>query len=190
MQVVLIGLSGSGKTSVGKALSQILGWSFVDTDELIQAECGLSILEIFSTAGEESFRRFETVILESLLENMNDAFSDRIISTGGGVVLTEYNRGILKSLGKIVFLSAPVKTLAQRLSGDTARPLVASGCTEAEEAPLNERIELFSARLESMRISREWLYRQCDLTVETEGKDPENIACEIIHLLNLQPDEI
>ena len=118
--IVLTGLSGSGKTSVGKALSEKLGWSFIDTDLMIEAECGSSVDEIFARQGELFFRELETQVLEKLASEMAGGATHRIISTGGGVVISPRNRQLLKSLGNVLFLTAPVQVLATRLSGDTA----------------------------------------------------------------------
>lgn len=112
--VVLIGYRGSGKTSVGRALAQRLGWAFIDTDDLIESTAGRSTTEIFATEGEEAFREIETRVIAGL-----SAAPPRVISIGGGAILREENRRRLRTLGVVVWLTAPPETLWARITADT-----------------------------------------------------------------------
>lgn len=119
MNIVLIGFMGSGKTTVGQALSVKCGREFLDTDALIEANEGRKISEIFAKEGEAHFRKLEYAVLNNLTEA-----KDKIISTGGGIVTYPDNRGLLKKAGKVVYLRVKPETVVKRLEGDESRPLL------------------------------------------------------------------
>jgi len=117
--IVLIGFMGSGKSSIGRLVAGRLGFQFVDTDALIVERAGREIAEIFASEGEERFRDLETAAIESL------AHRERcVIATGGGVVLRERNRGLLRELGFVVLLMASEDVIFERVSRNTKRPLL------------------------------------------------------------------
>ena len=119
--LVLIGIMGSGKTTVGAALSAKSGRAFYDTDALVVVRYGMTIAEMFSHHGEAYFRDLETEAARyaaSLTE-------PSIIATGGGIVLKSENMEILKESGFVVYLRCSPEILAMRLSDDTERPLLA-----------------------------------------------------------------
>lgn len=119
--IILIGLMGCGKTTIGKELHRETNLPFTDTDLLIEHQEGMSIPQIFNARGEAHFRDLET----SLLRQMQDSGrQDSIISTGGGITLRQENREILKHLGFVVWLHTDVDTLYQRISRCTNRPLL------------------------------------------------------------------
>jgi shikimate kinase len=118
--IILIGFMGAGKSSVGRTYSEMYQVPLLDTDELIEAEAGMTISKIFETQGEEAFRATETRVLKRLLAETDHT----VISVGGGLPLREENRRILKELGKVVFLRVKEETVLQRLKGDTTRPLL------------------------------------------------------------------
>jgi shikimate kinase/3-dehydroquinate synthase len=117
-RLVLVGMMGSGKTEVGKKIASFLGWSFVDTDELIEERTKMSINEIFEKFGEKYFRELEKQTLQDVLKLENC-----VISTGGGIVLSESNRKALKEKAKTYFLKASIDTLKSRLNVEN-RPLL------------------------------------------------------------------
>lgn len=117
--LVLIGLMGAGKTSVGRHLAQHLGWEFLDTDHVLEQRCGADIPWIFDIEGEAGFRRRETEVLEDLCQ-----YENTVIATGGGIVLSERNRSLLKTCGTVVYLSATPEQLYARVAHDTHRPLL------------------------------------------------------------------
>ena len=117
--IVLIGFMGSGKSSIGRLVAGRLGFQFVDTDTLLVARDGREIAEIFAHEGEARFRDLETSVLESL------GTRDRcVISTGGGVILREENRALLRGLGFTVWLTASEDVIYARVSRNTKRPLL------------------------------------------------------------------
>lgn len=117
--MILIGLMGSGKSTIGKLLASRLSLSFVDLDDIIVQEQGKSIPAIFEQEGENGFRALESQALEEVLKGQST-----IIVTGGGAILFKQNRDLMKQAGKVVWLDAPPPVLATRISGDANRPLL------------------------------------------------------------------
>jgi len=118
--IVLIGMMGAGKSSVGRCLQRRAGLTRFDTDKIVSSKFGLSISEIFSMHGESRFREVETQVLVELAPKAFGA----IVVTGGGIVLREENVGLLKQLGTIVWLDADEETLFERASRRSNRPLL------------------------------------------------------------------
>lgn len=149
--IILIGFMGSGKSSIGKQLSRRLGYDYLDTDDLIVSKAGKSITTIFETEGEPSFREFETEILEEFLLSSKKNF---VLSTGGGIILSEKNQPLLKSLGIVIWLDASPDVLFERATRQTKRPLL------EVEYPRRTFNELLAKRLS--------LYREtCDIEIDT-----------------------
>ena len=117
--IVLIGPMGSGKSSVGRCLAALLKKGFVDSDEELEKRCGADIPWIFEIEGEHGFRRRETDVLKDLSERRNT-----IIATGGGAIVAEENRKILRSTGFVVYLTADLDVLFNRVARDKTRPLL------------------------------------------------------------------
>jgi 3-dehydroquinate synthase len=117
--VILIGMMGSGKTTVGRLLAKQLGKTFIDSDEEIQRRTGVTIPHIFDVEGEAGFRQRETSVLEDLAER-----NDLVLATGGGAILSSHNRSVLKESGTVVYLKSNVHDLWQRTRHDTNRPLL------------------------------------------------------------------
>lgn len=118
--LVLIGYMGAGKTAVGKALAESLGYDFLDTDEYIVELEGMSINDIFTTKGEEYFRDLETKVVMTLSSTLKST----VVSTGGGLPMREENRSLLKKLGKVIYLMASADTTYKRVSSNGDRPLL------------------------------------------------------------------
>ncbi len=110
---------GSGKSSVGRLIAGRLGFQFMDTDTLVVQRGGMEIAEIFKREGEERFRDLETAALESLAH-----LQRCVIATGGGVVLRERNRELLRELGFVVLLTAGEEVIFERISRNAKRPLL------------------------------------------------------------------
>lgn len=117
--IVLVGMMGAGKSSVGRALERRTGLTRLDTDEMVAARFGMSISEIFEKDGEEKFRDAETETLRNLAPDRA-----AIIVTGGGIILRPENVDLLKRLGAIVWLNGDETTLFERASRRNARPLL------------------------------------------------------------------
>lgn len=119
--IILIGLMGCGKTTIGKELHRETSLRFTDTDQLIERQTGMTIPQIFKTHGESHFRDLETGVLRQMQTATRQS---RIISTGGGITIRPENRNLLKKLGFVVWLHTDVNTLYQRISRCTNRPLL------------------------------------------------------------------
>ena len=136
--IFLVGPMGAGKSTVGKQLAKSLGRDFYDSDREIEKRTGVSIAWIFEMEGEAGFRLRERKVIDELTELKNI-----VLATGGGAVLAEENRRVLRSRGYVVYLSASVEQLLRRTNKDKNRPLLQTGQPEdkitglmAERAPL------------------------------------------------------
>ena len=119
--LAVIGMMGAGKTTVGRIVAQQLGVPFVDTDARVVAVQGCSIADIFESGGEAAFRDFEAQQIADCLA----APSPSVISLGGGAVLAERNRELLRAGSVVVWLRATVRTLVARVGSGSNRPLIA-----------------------------------------------------------------
>lgn len=128
--VVLLGLPGAGKTTVGRGLAQQLSCDFIDCDQRIEAVLGMSIKDYFAQEGEAAFRNQEVEILQQVVSYDALGYSDQdiwVVSTGGGVVLRPENRALLQSKSYAIYLYATPQSLYKRLKHDTTRPLLQGG---------------------------------------------------------------
>ena len=116
--IVIIGLMGAGKTTIGRRLSQRLGWPVIDTDHEIERRCGASVPVIFELEGEAGFRRREAKLIEEVM-----AVPGQVVTTGGGAPLSEANQEALRR-GFVIYLDADPRQLWQRLKSDHSRPLL------------------------------------------------------------------
>ncbi len=163
MNIYLIGMMGSGKSTVGKTLSEKMHKPFIDLDSEIEKGTGKNISEIFDTDGEDQFRKMETKQLKQ--------YSESIVACGGGIVLKDENRECINENGVTILLTASMEELSYRLSDSGNRPLLADDNTE--EA-----------------LTKLWLERQlhylntADCTIETDGKNPEQLTEEILVQIN------
>jgi len=157
--ILLIGLMGSGKTTVGRIVAQMIGFQFVDTDAMIVETAGKTIPEIFASEGEAGFRLRESAALRSLLGKRGC-----VIATGGGIITQPRNLPILRHLGYIVWLDADPERLARRTAMNNNRPLLAG-----EEDP--------KAKLERLLTERKPLYKSlADLRIQTAELTPQETA--------------
>jgi len=117
--IFLIGPMGAGKSTVGKQLAKALGRDFYDTDKEIERRTGVSVSWIFEMEGESGFRQREQKVLEELSQLKNI-----VLATGGGIVLAEENRRMLRSRGYVVYLSTSIEQLLRRTNKDKNRPLL------------------------------------------------------------------
>lgn len=120
--LILVGMMGSGKTTMGRILARHLGGDFVDSDEEIQLRTGVTIPHIFDVEGEQGFRQRETAALESLVQR-----DGLVLATGGGAVIAPENREMMKQNGIVIYLKASVHDLWLRTRNDRNRPLLQTG---------------------------------------------------------------
>jgi len=166
--VFLVGFMGAGKTSVGRILSQKLGWAFEDLDERIEAQQGRSIEAIFQNSGEGKFRNIETAALRSLLEELRT--EPRIVALGGGTFVQPENVRLLEEASaRVVFLDGSADELFRRCAG------------ERKERPLRRDAGQFRALYHQRRPG----YLKATWRVDTGGKDPEAVATEVVCSLGL-----
>lgn len=135
MIVSLIGLPGSGKSTVGRQLARRLRCSYIDSDQVLEERLGCSIRAYFEREGEERFRDMEQAVLNELTQR-----PDCVLSTGGGAVLRPANRESLKSRTQVVYLKSSPDELFRRLRHDTNRPLLQVA------DPLGRLRELYAVR--------------------------------------------
>lgn len=134
--IVLVGLPGSGKTTVGRQLARKLKLPFADSDQIIEDRLGCSIRDFFARDGEEAFRDVEQEVIDELTLHK----VDQVLSTGGGVVLRPINRQHLRERGRVVYLRSYPEELYRRLRHDTSRPLL------QVDDPMVKLRELFDVR--------------------------------------------
>jgi 3-dehydroquinate synthase len=160
-RIALIGLSGSGKTTVGKLLAQNLGWRYIDTDQLVETQAQQPITTIVAEAGESAFRRLESqALVEALAEQ------HVVIATGGGIVEDPVNRERLAAGAFTVWLHAPTAALVARLADTTDRPLLADGP---------------ETRLNQMAARRTPLYAAlADWIIATDGLAPGQVVDDLL----------
>jgi len=163
MNIYLIGMMGAGKSTLGISLSEKIQKPFVDLDSEIEKAAGKSITEIFDIDGEEQFRKMETKQLKQ--------YSESIVACGGGIILNNANRKFINENGIAILLLATMGELTQRLSASNNRPLLADD--NMEEA-----------------LTKLWMERLIDyldtanFTIETDGKNPEQLTEEILAQIN------
>ena len=164
MNIFIVGPMGSGKSTVGKIISDEMFLSFYDTDEEIESRTGASIDWIFDLEGEAGFRKRESDILNEMVEK-----NSIVLSTGGGIILSDNNRELLSSRGTVFYLSTPILTQVERTAKDKDRPLLKDG--DPKEI------------LTKLHNEREALYEMVsDHVVDTENKSSSDVASEIISL--------
>lgn len=160
--IFLIGFMGVGKTSTSKQLSQKLKVRETDTDAMIVQQENRSIPEIFEQSGEPYFRQVETEMLDLLAEQ-----NPSIVSCGGGMAMREENVAKMKSIGRVIFLTATPETIYERVKDSTNRPL------------LNGNMNIPYIR--ELMEAREPKYKAAaDIAIATDGQTPDQVADRII----------
>ena len=162
--IYLVGMMGSGKTTIGKHLAKHINYRFIDTDDVIVQAAGQSINDIFATQGEAAFRAIETQVLTQVAP-----YTHTVIATGGGMVIKPENWSYLQS-GMVVWLNVTLDELIARLSRDKSRPLLKTGDLRHKLTALLEQ--------------RQARYAQADATVMYQsGEKVGAIATRILDTL-------
>lgn len=164
--LILVGMMGVGKSSVGRALARQLGWRLIDSDHEIEQLAGRRIPDIFAVVGEQGFRELETEVLRGLPDR------EAVVSLGGGALGREQNRALLAGKGQLVWLDASIDTLVERTSRSGARPLLAGLDAEGR-----------AARLRALEAQRRPVYALAKWRVATDGATPEQVARDILRQL-------
>ena len=163
--IVLIGMMGVGKSSIGRRLGSRLGVPFVDADTEIERAAGMSIADIFARHGEAAFRSGEARVIARLLNG-----GPQVLATGGGAVMNEPTRALIKERGVSIWLSAELDLLLRRISKRKAeRPMLQT------EDP--------AATLRDLLTTRQPIYAQADITVQSRDVPHDAIVTEIIEAL-------
>lgn len=166
--IFLVGPMGAGKSTIGRLLAAELSSSFRDSDRVIEERTGADIPWIFDVEGEEGFRDRESAVLQELISEQHT-----VIATGGGIVLRQANRELMKSSGFVCYLTASIDQLVERTSRDKKRPLL------QVENPRQKIIDLIA--------NRDPLYREAaDFIVNTDRRSPKSVVQEIIHQVSVR----
>jgi shikimate kinase len=161
LNIYLIGMMGTGKTTVGQVLAKELGYRFFDTDVLIERVAQKSINDLFAEEGETFFRNLESQVLGEV-----SACTRSVMATGGGVVLRPVNWSYLRH-GLIIWLDAPISLLVERLAEENTRPLL--------------KIDNLALKLETLLAERKSLYQEADLQIAiAKNENPEQIVSKIL----------
>ena len=160
--VFLVGFMGAGKTSAARKLARNAGIASIDMDTYIERKTGKKVKELFAEVGEEGFRDIETNVLYELAQS-----EPRLVSCGGGIVLREENRAVLKEQGYVIYLQVTAAEAASRISNLSARPLF--GDLEQAQRVNEDRLPLYE--------------EVADATIDTAGKGSGLIAREMQKLL-------
>jgi shikimate kinase len=160
--LILVGLMGAGKTTVGRILARRLGMQFVDSDHEVERRCGVNIPVIFELEGEAGFRMREAQLIDELTRT-----EGIVLATGGGAVLAEANRRCLATRGTVIYLNARPEDLERRVKHDRNRPLLAGGGV--------------LEKLTRLHAERDPLYRAvADLVVDTGAQTPQSLARDLL----------
>ena len=171
--IFLVGLMGCGKTTIGQLLAEKLHYEFVDTDDLIVQNYQQDINTIFHEKGEKFFRNLETTTLQNVINNTKNIKNIKnngkkyVISTGGGIVLKDENRQLLKQFGYNIYLQTDTNILVQRLMTETQRPLL-------------KNKENLAENLQNLYNQRNKFYLEvANLVIQTNNKNIDEIILNI-----------
>jgi len=160
--LALIGFMGTGKSSVGRLVADMLRFTFLDTDEVIIARAGKSIADIFAQEGEAAFRERECLLVEELAQRNNT-----VIATGGGLPVNPANLSSLKTHALVVCLWAGPEKIWERVRHSSQRPLLQDPDPQA--------------KIRSLLAAREPFYKQADVLINVEQRAAREVAQQIIH---------
>ena len=160
-RVLLVGMMGAGKTSVGRALGQRLGWPYLDSDEEVRRRTGRTVPQLFAEQGEAAFRAEESAALADACSSTHPI----VVSVAGGAVLDEGNRRLIGAAGLVVWLRASLATLTQRVGDGRTRPLLGDDPGAALARLYPERARLYEAL--------------ADLVIDVDGVPVDRVVARI-----------
>ena len=173
--IYLTGYRGTGKSTVGKFLADVVGLGLIDLDDVVEQAAGKTIREIFGEGGEESFRDLESECLDSVAQQ-----APAVVALGGGAILRQSNRKRIAESGVCIWLIADAQTLADRIAGDA---------TTGERRPAFTSLPAVE-EIREMLSTRDAAYRDAaDFCIETAGKSPQGLASEILERIRTKPKE-
>ena len=159
--VVLVGPMGAGKSTIGRQLAARLGYEFLDTDNMIEERTGADIPWIFDVEGEAGFRDREAALLADIVGSEHC-----VVATGGGIVMREGNRDLLRELGYVFYLCASVEQLIKRTQKDRKRPLL--------------QVDNPQEKIRSLAAMRDPIYREvADTVIVTDGCSAKTVLQKI-----------
>ena len=169
--IFLVGMMGSGKTTLGRALAQRLHLPFHDTDRVLVDRTGVPVATIFEIEGEAGFRKRESMVIAELAQG-----EDQVIATGGGAVLAAENRAAMRSAGTVIYLRARLEHLWERTRHDSSRPLLKTADPRGTLAELLEQ--------------RDPLYREAaHLVVETGSQSAGTLVSRVVSALRRHEEQ-
>jgi shikimate kinase len=161
-RILLIGMMGAGKSTVGRLLAERLGWPYVDSDEQVEIRTGMTVPEIFAARGEPAFRAEEA----AALEEATTSDGPLVVSVAGGAVLDAGNRARIRDSGLVVWLRAPVNILAARVGSGAGRPLLGDDPLASLTRLYRERAPLYQAL--------------ADVTIDVDQGTPQEVADRVL----------
>ena len=165
--IVLVGLMGSGKTTVGKRIAQELGYAFVDSDDVVASNAGKSVREIFAQDGEAKFRKYESEAIESVLSVQKTPV---VLATGGGAVISGENRALIcEQAAHVVWLDASVEDLVIRTKSGATRPLLDGNAATTLQS------------LSSQRSA--WYDEVATVRIDTRGKSVAKVSSAVLEAI-------
>jgi len=195
-RIALIGMRGSGKTTLGRLLAESFGLPLIDCDKELESRLGMSISEMFSQFGETGFREKESTCLGDLVQG------DRwILACGGGAILREANRNLLRDRGYVIWLDAPPEILSERVTRDPwsasgRPPLLGTDKANLQKQEIgitekNRPIETVQAELKQIFLDRKYLYSStAHLRLATDkGRPMDWLEILKMELDNFQPEQ-
>jgi shikimate kinase len=162
--IFLVGFMGAGKSTVGRMVAERMGLPFVDLDDVVELAAGRTVARIWADSGEAAFRAAESEALASLTP-----VGPSVVACGGGIVLADVNRAVLKSLGRVVYLRVSAEEALARVGGGDSRPLLAGGGAAVAQRLLEAREAVYAA--------------VADVVIETTGRGPEDVAEDVVEAL-------
>jgi len=167
MNIVLIGYRGTGKSKIGKRLAKRLSKKFIGMDRIIEKRAGMSISKMVREYGWEKFRNLESNLAEEV-----GRFDNRVIDTGGGVILRDRNVKSLRKNGKMILLVADIEVIKKRIAKEDGRPSLTGDKSAVDEVEI------------VLEKRKEKYQKAADFTVDTSGPSTKRVVDEIINYLN------